>query len=44
VLEAVESSRELVVHGDVDVAFVVVPFKVETAVEIARPVNCAFVV
>ena len=44
VLKFIEDTVDVVVYGDVDRAFDVVPFQVESAVKGARPVDCSFVV
>jgi hypothetical protein len=44
VLELKEGTLYIVLHGDVNVAFGVVPVEVQTAVEVAFPINGGFVV
>jgi hypothetical protein len=43
-VEALESTGDVIVHRDVDVTFFVVPLEVKTAVEVAGPVNGTVVV
>ena len=43
-LEFLEGAVDVVVYGNIDVAFGVVPFQVESIVKGADPVECAFVV
>ena len=44
VLKFIEGAVDVVIYGDFDVAFSIVPFRVESAVKGAVPFNCAFIV
>ena len=43
-LEFLERAVDVVIYGDVDIDFGVVPFQVDSAVKGAIPFDCAFIV
>ena len=44
VIECFEGAVDVVIYGDFEIAFGVVPFQVESALKVTRPVDCGLVV